>query len=212
MRASYRLLALSLLATATACDSTRETTYSQPQSTTINPAPATAPERPSFRRELTSGPYNYLITTTGPVGQRQLSVRAAQDGRELTTAQDTLLGEVQDAQLAKLTTGPGDELLVFTEGVGSGSYGDVRGYWFGGQDWERMAPLPKLAGAAAQGYQGQDKFRVVGRELVRSFPIYLPADANCCPSGGTRTIRYVLPERSLAFQQKSMVTEARPAQ
>jgi hypothetical protein len=75
-----------------------------------------------------------------------------------------------------------------------------------------MEPLPKLAGAAAQGYQGQDKFRVVGKELVRTFPVYLAADANCCPSGGTRTIRYVLPERSLAFKQKSVTNEAAPAQ
>ena len=42
--------------------------------------------------------------------------------------------------------------------------------------------------------------------------IYLAADANCCPSGGTRTIRYVLPERSLTFRQASVVNEARPAQ
>ncbi|SHI81210.1 hypothetical protein SAMN02745146_1581 [Hymenobacter daecheongensis DSM 21074] len=212
MRFSFSLLSLAALAAISACDSTRETTSGQPNPTASRTPAAAAPERPGFRKTLTSGSYTYTISTSGPVGQRQLAVRAEQAGQELTTAQDTIAGEVQDAQLARLTTGPGDELLVFVEGIGSGSYGEVRGYWFGGQDWERMEPLPKLAGPAARGYQGQDKFRVQGRELVRTFPIYLPTDANCCPSGGTRIIRYVLPESSLAFRQASVVNEAPVAQ
>jgi|GEM_PF-2041203 len=212
MRLPFRLLALTVLAATTACDTTRDTTSGQPNPTTSSTSTATTPpERPGFRKELTSGPYKYLISTTGPVGQRTLSVRAEQDGRELTTAQDTLPGEVQDAQLAKLTTGSGDELLVFTEGTGSGSYGDVRGYWFGGQDWEKMEPLPKLTGAAAQGYQGQDKFEVQDNTLMREFPVYLPADANCCPSGGVRTIRYQMAQGSLRFRQVGIVDEPAPA-
>ncbi|UOQ51336.1 hypothetical protein [Hymenobacter cellulosivorans] len=208
MRTSSRLLlAASLLATAAGCDSARETTTGQPNPTT-SAAPEAAPAPPpGFNKTLTAAPYTFVVSSTGQLGQRRLLVRAEQDGQELTTAQDSILGEVKDAQLVKLTAGPGSELLVFVEGAGSGSYGEVRGYWFGGKDWERMS-MPKLTGPAARGYQGQDKFRLQGKEVVRSFPIYQETDPNCCPSGGTRTIRYVLPEKSLTFRQTSVVNEA----
>lgn len=206
MRTSFRLLwAASLLAGAASCDSARETTTGQPNPT-ASAALATAPP-PGYSKTLTAAPYTFVVRSAGQLGQRRLSVRAEQDGQELTTAQDSILGEVKDAQLVKLTSGPGHELLVFVEGAGSGSYGEVRGYWFGGKDWERMS-LPKLSGTAARGYQGQDKFRLQGKELVRSFPIYQETDPNCCPSGGTRTIRYQLPEKSLTFRQVSLVNEA----
>lgn len=204
MRTSSRLLlAVSLLAAAS-CDSARETTTGQPNPTT-SAAPEAAP--PSFNKTLTAAPYTFVVSSAGQLGQRRLLVRAEQDGQELTTAQDSILGEVTDAQLVKLTAGLGSELLVFVEGAGSGSYGEVRGYWFGGKDWERMS-MPKLTGTAARGYQGQDKFRLQGQEIVRSFPIYQETDPNCCPSGGTRTIRYVLPEKSLTFRSVSVVNEA----
>ncbi|WP_167856758.1 hypothetical protein [Hymenobacter aquaticus] len=206
MRTSSRLLlAASLLTVAAGCDSARETTTGQPNPTTSR-APEAAPP-PGFSKTLTAAPYTFVVSSQGRLGQRQLLVRAEQDGQELTTAQDSILGEVKDAQLVKLTAGPGSELLVFVEGAGSGSYGEVRGYWFGGKDWERMT-MPKLSGPAARGYQGQDRFRVQGKEVVRSFPIYQETDANCCPSGGTRTVRYVLPDQSLTFRQVSVVNEA----
>ncbi|TGE20121.1 hypothetical protein [Hymenobacter elongatus] len=199
------LLAAFLLTSAASCDSTRETTTGQPNPT-ASTTPAPTPP-PGFRKALTAAPYTFIVSSSGPLGQRQLQVRAEQDGQELTTAQDTILGEVTDARLVKLTAGSGHELLVFVQGAGSGSYGEVRGYWFGGQDWERLT-VPPLSATAARGYQGQDTYRVQGRELVRSFPIYAASDANCCPSGGTRTMRYVLPEQSLTFRQASLVNEA----
>jgi hypothetical protein len=204
---SRLLLAAFLLAGAASCDSARETTTGQPNPTTSSAPEANPTPPPGFRKELSAAPYTFVVSTAGQLGARQLLVRAEQDGQELTTAQDTILGEVTDARLVKLTSGPGSELLIFVEGAGSGSYGEVRGYWFGGKDWERMS-LPKLTETAARGYQGQDKFRVQGKEVVRTFPIYAPTDANCCPSGGTRTIRYILPEKSLTFRQLSVVNEA----
>ncbi|TGE28892.1 hypothetical protein [Hymenobacter metallicola] len=211
MRTSSRLLLAASLLAATSCDSARETTTGQPNPTTSAAPEATPAPPPGFNKTLTAAPYTFVVRSAGRLGQRQLLVRAEQDGQELTTAQDSILGEVKDAQLVKLTSGPGSELLVFVEGAGSGSYGEVRGYWFGGKDWERMS-MPKLSGPAARGYQGQDKFRLQGKEVVRTFPVYGPTDANCCPSGGTRTIRYVLPEKSLTFRQVSVVNEAAQAQ
>ncbi|MCB2376725.1 hypothetical protein LGH70_03990 [Hymenobacter sp. BT635] len=203
---SRLLLAALLLAGVASCDSARETTTGQPNPTASSAPEVTPPPPPGFTKTLTAAPYTFVVSSAGRLGQRQLRVSALQDGQELTTAQDSILGEVTDARLVKLTAGPGSELLVFVEGAGSGSYGEVRGYWFGGKDWERMS-MPKLTGTAARGYQGQDKFRVQGKEVVRSFPIYQETDPNCCPSGGTRTIRYVLPDKSLTFRQASVVNE-----
>ncbi|GAA3926867.1 hypothetical protein [Hymenobacter algoricola] len=210
MRFSFCLSSLLALAALTACDSTRETTTGRPTPTRAS-APAPAAVAPGFRRELTSGSYRYVVSTRGPAGTRVLAVRAEQNGQELTTALDTIAGEVQQAQLAKLTTGPGDELLIFLRDDSRNAAGTVRGYWFGGQDWEPMEPLPPLTSAAARGYRGQDQFEVRGNMLRRSFPVYQPADAACCPSGGLRTIRYRMAESSLAFRQVEVVNEPKAA-
>ncbi|GAA3997758.1 hypothetical protein GCM10022408_05630 [Hymenobacter fastidiosus] len=172
-------------------------------------APAPAAVAPGFRRELTSGPYRYVVSTRGPAGARVLAVRAGQNSQELTTAPDTIAGEVQEVQLAKLTTGPGDELLIFLRDDRRNAAGTVRDDWFGGQHWDPMEPLPPLTGVAARGYRGQDQSEVRGNTLQRSFPVYQSADAPGCPSGGRRTIRYRMAGSSLEFRQVEVLNEPR---
>ena len=54
--------------------------------------------------------------------------------------------------------------------------------------------LPPILGNSPEGkgYMGHATFRVDGRRLLRSFPIYRDGDPNCCPKGGTRTVAYAL--------------------
>lgn len=47
--------------------------------------------------------------------------------------------------------------------------------------------LPDLDDEA---YMGHDTFRLEGKTLIREYPIYKNGDPNCCPSGGTKTIKY----------------------
>ncbi|UOR07283.1 hypothetical protein MUN82_09325 [Hymenobacter aerilatus] len=191
-------LLLPLLGTAlalNACDSQRTTTE------TADPAIRSVPtEAVSFRKEVTDGDHRFVVQTTGEGSQRQLMLRAEKNGRELTTTRQSLNGQVSDVVVTNLNEDDFPELLIFVADAGSGSYGQLLGYEFMNQG-RRPVALPDLSGPAAQGYQGHDEFKVVGHEVQRMFPIYQAADANCCPSGGTRTVRYTLPAEGLTLQQ-----------
>ncbi|MBO3269426.1 hypothetical protein F1C16_05790 [Hymenobacter sp. NBH84] len=180
----------------TACDSQRSTTE-MADPATMRSVPT---EAVSFRKEVTDGDHRFVVQTTGEGSQRQLMLRAEKNGRELTTTRQPLNGQVSDVVVTNLNEDNSPELLIFVADAGSGSYGQLLGYEFMNQG-RRPVDLPDLSGPAAQGYQGHDEFKVVGHEVQRMFPIYQPADANCCPSGGTRTVRYTLPPEGLTLQQ-----------
>ena len=179
--------AVLLLSGAAACDSQRSTTESAaPISTATNAAPASAV---SYQKDLSRGDYSFAVQTVGTGSQRQLSWRAERLGRELATMTDNIEGTVLDAQVTNLNNDEFPELLVFVADAGSGSYGRLMGYEFMSRG-RRPLNLPELSGPAAEGYLGHDSFRVDGRRIIRTFPIYRPDDPNSTPSGGTRTIVY----------------------
>ncbi|SNC64464.1 hypothetical protein SAMN06265337_1085 [Hymenobacter gelipurpurascens] len=186
----------------TSCDTTRETVSTPPASGTLRSEASGVDTVTSFRRTFTQGATLYQVRTTGEGSMRLLSVGATQNGQPLASLRDTLDGEVQDAALIPPASGSAPaELIVFVQGAGSGSYGQVYGFSLLGNLLQRLPPLPELVGPASKGYQGHDTFRVVGHEVWRTFPIYAPADANCCPSGGQRTVRYTLQSPSQGFRQ-----------
>ncbi|SNR32140.1 MULTISPECIES: PliI family lysozyme inhibitor of I-type lysozyme [Hymenobacter] len=201
--ASFRFpAAATVLLALAACDTTRDTIVTSSPSVALRSAESGQVDTvTSFRRSFTQGPTQYQVRTIGEGSLRLLTVRTLLNGQEIGTLRDTLDGEVQDAALASLSGQTNPELLVFVRSAGSGSYGSVYGYWYAEQGMNRLPALPELPDPAAQGYQGQDTFRIEGKELLRSFPVYRPADANCCPSGGRRTVRYTLPTRARGFQQ-----------
>jgi hypothetical protein len=205
MKPSLRFLGLLAIAAGlslTSCDTTRETATT-PGTPTAMPSEAQGVDTvTSYRRDLTQGTTQYRVRTNGEGSMRMLTVAVRQNGRELATLRDTLDGEVQQAALLPAATASAQSsLLVFVQSAGSGSYGQLYGYVPNDQTLQRLPDLPELAGPASQGYQGHDTFQVLSQEIVRTFPIYAPADANCCPTGGQRTIRYTLADRTAGWKQ-----------
>jgi hypothetical protein len=200
------LLAVVLFA---ACDAPRATTEtSEPAALRSTAAPAAAATPVSFRKELNEGDHRFVLQTTGEGTRRQLEMRAEKAGKELATSTQAIEGTVSDAVATNLNNDKFPELLVFVTDAGSGSYGQLLGYEFLNQG-SRTLSLPELNGPAAQGYQGHDTFKVEGQQVVRSFPIYLDADSNCCPSGGQRVVHYKLPTDGSVFQQVDYKNQAR---
>jgi hypothetical protein len=39
---------------------------------------------------------------------------------------------------------------------------------------------------------GHDSIFIANKKLFRKFPIYKDGDEQCCPTGGTRTLNYLL--------------------
>ncbi|KAA9339617.1 hypothetical protein F0P96_03110 [Hymenobacter busanensis] len=187
------LLATTILAMG--CDSQRNATEVADPISTASAVPARAV---SFQKQLSRGDYSFAVQTLGTGSQRQLTLRAERLGRELAAATADIEGTVSDAVVTNLNNDDYPELLVFVTDAGSGSYGQLMGYEFLSRG-RRNLTLPELDGPLAAGYLGHDSFRVDGRTIIRSFPIYRPDDPNSTPSGGTRTIEYVMPKKEGAL-------------
>ncbi|SHK50514.1 hypothetical protein [Hymenobacter psychrotolerans] len=198
-----------VLALLVACDAPRSATETADPATLRATSSAAAPAATvSFRRELSQNDHRFVLQTTGEGNQRQLQLRVEKNGRELTTTTQVVEGMVADAVAANLNDNKFPELLIFVTDAGSGSYGQLIGYEFLNQG-RRNLTLPELTGPAAQGYQGHDEFRVQDGRVLRSFPIYLDADPNCCPTGGQRTIQYELPPEAVTFRQVSFSNQVK---
>jgi hypothetical protein len=186
-RLSGGILAVLGLLALEGCDTQRTATE------TANPsAPSAEATSPiSFQKEVAQDDYRFNVQTTGAGTRRQLMLRAVKNSRELFTTTVPIEGEVTDAVAANLNDDKYPELFIFVAGAGSGSYGRLMGYEFMNQG-HRPLTLPDLTGPAADGYMGQDAFRVEGGQLLRSFPVYRPDDPNSTPSGGIRTVTYTM--------------------
>lgn len=91
-----------------------------------------------------------------------------------------------------------DEIFIITKSAGSGSYATIYGFSSNKDKSVTSIVVPDISqsdlseGAIFNGYQGHDSIYVFKNKLYRKFPIYREDDKNCCPSGGDRTIQYVL--------------------
>ncbi len=91
-----------------------------------------------------------------------------------------------------------DEIFIITESAGSGSYATIYGFSSNKDKSVSDIIVPEISqsdrmeGAIFYGYQGHDSIYFSENRLLRKFPIYKEGDKNCCPSGGDKTIQYVL--------------------
>jgi len=87
-------------------------------------------------------------------------------------------------------TGDGKrDLVVVTQGAGSGAYGHVD-VW----EWKRgrytAGIVADLTEEQRAGYQGHDTFTAAAGVLRRRVPVYASGDANSGPTGGTAAFRW----------------------
>jgi len=108
--------------------------------------------------------------------------------------QEEVDGRIVDAYMADLNQDGSPELYIFTTSAGSGSVGSLLAYSTNNQTSLTPIYLPEIAEDKkhGQGYMGHDNFKIIGNQFVRTFPIYNKDDANCCPTGGKRTVAYNL--------------------
>lgn len=103
---------------------------------------------------------------------------------------------VIDAEVEDLNSDGSPELFVYTQSVGSGSYGNV--YAFSVNNKKSMSQVyfrPTAENEKInQGYMGHDEFSLIENTLGQRFPIYKEGDTNAEPTGGTRQVSYKLVE------------------
>lgn len=104
--------------------------------------------------------------------------------------------EVINAEVEDLNSDGSPELFVYTQSVGSGSYGNV--YAFSVNNKKSMSEVyfqPTAENSKInKGYMGHDEFSLVENTLGQRFPIYKEGDTNAEPTGGTRQVSYRLVE------------------
>lgn len=91
-----------------------------------------------------------------------------------------------------------DELFLITTSSGSGSYATI--YGFASNQDLSITPIyvPEISEkdlvpeGVYYGYMGHDSIYVDHNKIHRKFPVYKEGDANCCPSGGVKTLSYEL--------------------
>lgn len=103
-----------------------------------------------------------------------------------------------------------DELYIFTQSVGSGTYGGVIGY--GSNNDKSLSPIyfPKMneqdlkKDGLFEGYMGHDTFTLHKDKMVREYPIYIEGDINRNPTGGTNKVTYILIQGEASWQLKPL--------
>ena len=89
-----------------------------------------------------------------------------------------------------------DELYVITTSAGSGSYSSIHGIASNSDKSATPVYVPEISeqdlsdGAKFQGYMGHDSIYLQEGFIARKFPVYKEGDANCCPTGGYKTLSY----------------------
>lgn len=98
-------------------------------------------------------------------------------------------GEIQNCWMTNIDSDENLEVLIFSRSAGSGAYAQLQVYKFDGSALYK-AELPEPDASLMDGYQGRDWYELSDGKLLRNFPLYREADANCCPDGGDRVIEY----------------------
>jgi len=104
--------------------------------------------------------------------------------------------EVTNAEVEDLNSDGSPELFVFTQSVGSGSYGNVYAFSVNNKNSMSQVYFPPTAENRQIniGYMGHDQFSLIENNLSQRFPIYKEGDTNAKPTGGIRQVSYKLVE------------------
>ena len=167
-------------------------------------------ESPTEKMEQSTDPTAGRILTTQTGKAFEILTQSNKDGlidihilpKGFEHSKDTLIISGADplskAFVADLDQNAFDEIYLITTSVGSGSYSQIHGFSSNRDKSVTSIYIPPITekdltkGALYEGYMGHDSIFVDEGQLKRLFPIYLPEDPNCCPSGGQTTLLHEL--------------------
>ncbi|MEL4455618.1 hypothetical protein [Lutimonas vermicola] len=110
----------------------------------------------------------------------------------------TDIDPLQHAWIRDLDGNGYDELYLISASAGSGSYGTIYGFASNRDLSMTRVYVPEISekdllpDGNFYGYMGHDSIYTAENRIYRKYPIYKEGDANCCPSGGSKTLSYHL--------------------
>ena len=139
--------------------------------------------------------FNYASGSIEKEGKNTFTVFAFGLGEQDYKESFDIVGEqVINAEVEDLNSDGSPELLICTQSIGSGSYGNVYAFSVNNKKsisqvyFQPTAENKKIN----QWYMGHDEFSVLENSLIQRFPIYQENDSNANPTGGTRQVSYTL--------------------
>lgn len=105
---------------------------------------------------------------------------------------------VTQAFVADLNGDGFEEFYLITTSAGSGSYSSIHGIASNSDKSATPVYVPEISehdlsdSMKFQGYMGHDSIYLQEGFIARKFPVYKEGDANCCPTGGYKTLRHYL--------------------
>lgn len=146
----------------------------------------------TFTRTLETDEIKVQINSNGNEDLKNLDVSIdAKGGQQLFKKALQYDGIIQDAVTADLNGDGHDEIYIFNQSAGSGSYGQLFAYQYNGSKLDSIS-IAELPDDLMDKYLGHDSFAVDHKYLYRYFPVYNEMDANCCPTGGLKELKYNL--------------------
>ena len=117
------------------------------------------------------------------------------NGETLELTPEQLSEPIERVSICDLDRDGDLELALTTTSCGSGRWGDFLLLEWSDGAWapHRISEAPESVYSGCWGHQ---RITVWEDHVEVSFPVYMDDDANCCPSGGTRSLNYAFEENS----------------
>ena len=117
------------------------------------------------------------------------------NGETLELTSEQLSEPIERVSICDLDRDGDLELALTTTSCGSGRWGDFLLLEWSDGAWapHRISEAPESVYSGCWGHQ---RITVWEDHVEVSFPVYTDDDANCCPSGGTRSLNYAFEENS----------------
>lgn len=154
-----------------------------------------APPDDEFVKEISTDHMDVAIKTSGSDVLKELNLSVGDKKQNTLNKSLKFDGVIRDAVTADLNRDGKEEVYVFNQSAGSGNYGQLFAFQFNGDKLDSIS-MDDLPVDIQDQYLGSDSFAIVGKNLVRYIPLYREMDANCCPTGGQKVLKYRLTERA----------------
>jgi hypothetical protein len=134
----------------------------------------------------------------------EITVRGLKGGDKTLNSEAD--GLVTGAEVADLNSDGSPEIYIFTQSVGSGSYGNIIAWSSNRNLSATEIHLSEMSRKDSMGFMGHDEFAIVEQYLVRRFPVYKAGDTNAKATGGIRQIQYRLTKGEASWQLRPVKT------
>ena len=190
----FTFLCLFLLLCFASCKSDNNTENVQVESSPISDS-LSLPlniNKEVFKKNLSTKDMNISITSKGANDLKHLELAVKKNASDKSYSKAIQYdGTILDAVTADLNSDGKDEVYVFNQSAGSGSYGMLIAYQYNGSKLDSIS-MDELSEELSQKYLGHDSFAIEKKHLYRFFPLYNEMDPNCCPTGGRMKLKYDL--------------------